>query len=195
MHPCPQVDRAEGLYIYDKQQKRYMDMVSGVAVNNIGHSHPHVVQAIKDQLDRHMHVMVYGEYIQDAQLRFSDTLRGLLPPALNCVYPVNSGTEANEAALKLAKRVTGRRELVAFRGAYHGATHGSMSISSSAIKARTAAFEPLLPEVRASPWGGVVGGGAGDLRCADASATLPHTPPKVPSGSRVRQRPSALAVL
>uniref|UniRef100_A0A7S4GNH0 Acetylornithine transaminase n=1 Tax=Eutreptiella gymnastica TaxID=73025 RepID=A0A7S4GNH0_9EUGL len=143
-----EVDRAEGLYIYDKQQKRYMDMVSGVAVNNIGHSHPHVVQAIKDQLDRHMHVMVYGEYIQDAQLRFSDTLRGLLPPALNCVYPVNSGTEANEAALKLAKRVTGRRELVAFRGAYHGATHGSMSISSSAIKARTAAFEPLLPEVR-----------------------------------------------
>lgn len=140
------VDRAEGIYIWDKTGKRYMDMIAGVAVSNVGHNHPLVIDAIKTQVDRHLHVMVYGEYIQDAQMAFSDTLRSILPNSLNSVYPVNSGTEANEAALKLAKRVTGRTELVAFKGSYHGSTHGSMSVSANETKKE--AFRPLIPDVR-----------------------------------------------
>lgn len=146
---CPyliDVDRAEGIYIWDKTGKRYMDMIAGVAVSNVGHNHPLVIDAIKTQVDRHLHVMVYGEYIQDAQLAFSDSLRSILPNNLNSVYPVNSGTEANEAALKLAKRVTGRTELVAFKGSYHGSTHGSMSVSANETKKE--AFRPLIPDVR-----------------------------------------------
>ncbi|HNR86659.1 MAG TPA: aminotransferase class III-fold pyridoxal phosphate-dependent enzyme, partial [Taishania sp.] len=98
------VERAEGIYITDKNGKKYMDMISGVSVNNIGHSHPHVIKAVKEQAEKYMHVMVYGEFIQDAHLDFCKKLVGLLPEQLNCAYTVNSGTEANEAALKLAKR-------------------------------------------------------------------------------------------
>lgn len=140
------VDRAEGIYIFDKAGKAYMDMIAGVAVSNIGHNHPKVVKALKDQIDKHLHVMVYGEFIQDAQLHFAKNLTSLLPENLNCVYTVNSGTEAIEAALKLAKRVTGRTELVSFRGSYHGSTHGSMSVSGNEVKKQ--AFRPLLPDVR-----------------------------------------------
>jgi acetylornithine/N-succinyldiaminopimelate aminotransferase len=140
------VDYAKGIYIYDKSGKSYMDMISGVAVNNVGHSHPKIIESIKKQLDKYMHVMVYGEFIQDSTLAFSEKLISLLPPNLNCVYPVNSGTEANEAAIKLAKRVTGRTEIVSFRGSYHGSTHGSMSVSGNEIKKQ--AFRPLLSDVR-----------------------------------------------
>lgn len=140
------VERAEGLYIYDKHGKAYMDMIAGVAVNNIGNRHPKVVQAIKEQADKFLHVMVYGEFIQDSSVQFAQKLTSLLPGSLNCVYPVNSGTEANEAALKLAKRVTGRSEIVSFRGSYHGSTHGSMSVSGNEVK--KIAFRPLLPDVR-----------------------------------------------
>lgn len=140
------VASASGIYIYDKNGKAYMDMIAGVAVNNIGHGHPKVVEALKNQIDAYLHVMVYGEFIQDAQLNFAKKLAGLLPESLNCVYTVNSGTEANEAALKLVKRVTGRTELVSFRGSYHGSTHGSMSVSGNEIKKQ--AFRPLLPDVR-----------------------------------------------
>ena len=141
-----EVDRAEGIYIYDKSNKSYMDMIAGVAVNNIGHGHPKVVTALKNQIDKHLHVMVYGEFIQDAQLTFSKKIASLLPSSLDSVYTVNSGTEANEAALKLAKRVTGRSELVSFRGSYHGSTHGSMSVSGNETKKQ--AFRPLLPNVQ-----------------------------------------------
>jgi acetylornithine/N-succinyldiaminopimelate aminotransferase len=141
-----EVDRVEGIFIFDKSGKAYMDMIAGVAVNNIGHNHPKVVKALKEQIDRHLHVMVYGEFIQDAQLNFARKLASLLPVKLNCVYTVNSGTEAIEAALKLAKRVTGRTELVAFRGSYHGSTHGAMSVSGNEVKKQ--AFRPLLPDVR-----------------------------------------------
>lgn len=140
------VDRAEGIYIYDKANKAYMDMIAGVAVSNIGHNHPKITQALKNQIDKHLHVMVYGEFIQDSQLAFAQRLVNLLPSTLNSVYTVNSGTEANEAALKLAKRVTGRTELVSFRGSYHGSTHGSMSVSGNEVKKQ--AFRPLLPDVR-----------------------------------------------
>jgi acetylornithine/succinyldiaminopimelate/putrescine aminotransferase len=141
-----EVDRVEGIFIYDKSGKAYMDMIAGVAVNNIGHNHPKVVKALKEQIDRHLHVMVYGEFIQDAQLNFARKLASMLPKQLNCVYTVNSGTEAIEAALKLVKRVTGRTELVSFRGSYHGSTHGSMSVSGNEVKKQ--AFRPLLPDVR-----------------------------------------------
>jgi len=140
------VDKAEGIYIYDKSGKSYMDMIAGVAVNNIGHRHPKVVSSIKRQVDKYLHVMVYGEYIQDEPLNLSKKLVSLLPEKLNCVYPVNSGTEANEAALKLAKRVTGRSELISFRGSYHGSTHGSLSVSGNETKKQS--FRPLLPDVR-----------------------------------------------
>jgi acetylornithine/N-succinyldiaminopimelate aminotransferase len=141
-----EVARAEGLYVYDKNGKAYMDMIAGVAVNNIGNRHPKVVQAIKDQTDKYLHCMVWGEYIQQPNIDFAERLTALLPANLNCVYPVNSGTEANEAALKLAKRITGRTELVSFRGSYHGSTHGSMSVSGNETK--KAPFRPLLPDVR-----------------------------------------------
>ena len=141
-----EVDRADGLYIYDKKGKAFMDMIAGVAVNNIGHNHPKVINALKSQIDRHLHVMVYGEYVQDAQLEFSKRLCSVLPNILNTVYPVNSGTEANEAALKLAKRITNRTELISFRGSYHGSTHGSMSVSGNETKKQ--AYRPLLPDVQ-----------------------------------------------
>jgi acetylornithine/succinyldiaminopimelate/putrescine aminotransferase len=140
------VERAEGLYIYDKSGKAYMDMIAGVAVNNIGHNHPKIIHALKTQIDKHSHVMVYGEFIQDEPLKFTEKLISLLPNNLNCVYTVNSGTEAIEAALKLGKRVTGRTELVSFRGSYHGSTHGAMSVSGNEVKKQ--AFRPLLPDIR-----------------------------------------------
>ena len=145
-----QVERAEGIYIYDKSGVVFMDMIAGVAVNNIGHCHPKVISAIKNQVDKHMHVMVYGEFVQEAQNEFGKTLLELLPEKLNCVYTVNSGTEANEAAIKLAKRKTGRMEMIAFTGAYHGSTNGSLSISSNETKKQ--AYRPLLPEVRFLEW-------------------------------------------
>ena len=139
------VDHAEGIFIFDKSGKRYMDMIAGVAVNNIGHRHPQVIKRIEEQLQKYLHVMVYGEFIQDSTLEFAKALQSFLPDQLNCVYPVNSGTEANEAALKLAKRYTGRTKLVAFKGSYHGNTHGSMSVSANELK--KGAFRPLLPDV------------------------------------------------
>ncbi|MEY4350712.1 MAG: hypothetical protein RL078_773 [Bacteroidota bacterium] len=141
-----EVDRAEGAYIFDKQGKAYLDMIAGVAVNNIGHRHPKVIAALQQQLEKHLHVMVYGEFIQDAQQALVKALLNVLPSKLDGVYVVNSGTEAIEAALKLAKRVTGRTELVSFKGSYHGSTHGAMSVSANEVK--KIAFRPLLPDVR-----------------------------------------------
>jgi len=141
-----EVKRAEGIYIYDNNGKAYMDMIAGVAVNNIGNRHPKVIEAIKNQVDKYLHVMVYGEFIQDSNIAFAQNLTSLLPDSLNCVYPVNSGTEAIEAALKLAKRVTGRTEIVSFRGSYHGSTHGALSVSGNETK--KIAYRPLLPDVR-----------------------------------------------
>lgn len=138
-----EIERAEGCYIWDKSGKRYLDLISGIAVNNIGHRHPHVIQAIKDQLDKYQHVIPYGEFSQDPQNQLADKLASLLPDALNCSYFVNSGTEANEAALKLAKRITGRHEIVAMKRGYHGATHGSLSITGNEIKKQQ--FRPMVP--------------------------------------------------
>ena len=140
------IERAEGVYLYGPDGKSYMDMISGIGVSAIGHRHPHVIKAIKDQLDKHLHVMVYGEYIQSTPNALAKKLISLLPQALNCCYFVNSGTEANEAALKLAKRVTGRTEIISCRKSYHGSTHGSLSVSGNEVKKQ--AYRPLLPDVR-----------------------------------------------
>ena len=140
------IEKAEGIYLYAPDGKRYMDMISGIGVSNIGHRHPKVIEAIKQQLDKHLHVMVYGEFIQHTPNALAQKLVSLLPPTLNCCYFVNSGTEANEGALKLAKRYTGRTEIISFKKSYHGSTHGSLSVSGNEIKKR--AFRPLLPDVR-----------------------------------------------
>src|SRR6187431_2442 len=140
------VERAEGIYLYSPEGKRYTDLISGIGVSNIGHRHPKVIQAIKDQLDKHLHVMVYGEFIQSTPNLLAAKLTSLLPPSLNCCYFVNSGTEANEGALKLAKRYTGRTEIISFKKSYHGSTHGSLSVSGNEMKKN--AFRPLLPGVK-----------------------------------------------
>ena len=140
------VDKAEGIFIWDKAGKKYVDMIAGVAVNNIGHRHPQVLEAIKEQMDKHLHVMVYGEYIQDAQLALAKNLASILPKNLSCSYIVNSGTEANEGAIKLAKRYTGRQEIISCRASYHGSTHGSLSVTGNEEKKSN--FKPLLPDIQ-----------------------------------------------
>ncbi|MCU0357704.1 MAG: aspartate aminotransferase family protein [Cyclobacteriaceae bacterium] len=140
------VERAEGIYLYSPDGKRYTDLISGIAVSNVGHRHPKVVDAIKRQLDKHLHVMVFGEFIQSVSNELAVKLTSLLPPSLNCCYFVNSGTEANEGALKLAKRYTGRTEIISCKKSYHGSTHGSLSVSGNEVKKN--AFRPLLPDVR-----------------------------------------------
>lgn len=140
-----QVSHARGSYIYDINNKAYLDFVAGVSACTLGHQHPKVTQAIKDQLDKYAHVMVYGEYIQDPAVEFCKLLAENLPAELNKTYLVNSGTEATEGALKLVKRVTGRSQLISCFNAYHGNTMGSMSVMG--FEERKRAFRPLLPDV------------------------------------------------
>ncbi len=141
-----EIASANGIYLFDKQGKKYTDLISGIAVSNLGHNNLEINKAIKNQVDEHLHVMVYGEYKQSVQNELANKLCSLLPNELDVFYPVNSGTEANEAALKLVKRVTGRKEIISFNGAYHGSTHGSLSVTGNEQK--KSAFYPLLPEIR-----------------------------------------------
>lgn len=140
-----EIDRAEGPFLFTKDGKRYVDLISGIAVSSLGHRHPAVIDAIRRQIDKHLHVMVYGEYIQEPQSRFAQLLTDQLPDQLDRVYFVNSGTEANEGALKLAKKYTGRGKFVAFHNSYHGDTHGSLSVTGRNIYRDP--YEPLLPGV------------------------------------------------
>ncbi|WP_288763351.1 aspartate aminotransferase family protein [uncultured Weeksella sp.] len=141
-----EVDYAKGAYIYGKDGKAYLDFVAGVSVNTLGHSNRKINDAIKQQVDRYMHVAVYGEYAQEQPVELCKRLVDNTPEGLEQVYLVNSGTEAVEASLKLAKRFTGRQQIVSFRNAYHGNTHGSLSVSGGDER-KKAAFRPLLPEV------------------------------------------------
>lgn len=140
-----EIEYAEGPYFYTKGGKRYVDFISGIAVSSLGHRHPAVVQAIKAQVDRHLHVMVYGEFIQEPQSRYAELLTRQLPETLERVYFVNSGTEAVEGALKLAKKHTGRHKLVSFNNSYHGDTHGSLSVTGRDVYRNP--YQPLLPDV------------------------------------------------
>ncbi|MFN4973531.1 MAG: aspartate aminotransferase family protein [Bacteroidota bacterium] len=137
--------RAEGCYLYDTQGKAYLDLISGISVSNLGHGNKHVANAIINQVNSHMHLMVYGEFIQAPQARLARKLTSLLPETLNCVYFVNSGAEATDGALKLAKRVTGRSKIVACRKAYHGSTHAALSLNSEEVYKNR--FRPLLPDI------------------------------------------------
>ncbi|MBC7914516.1 MAG: aminotransferase class III-fold pyridoxal phosphate-dependent enzyme, partial [Pyrinomonadaceae bacterium] len=140
-----EIDRAEGLYLYAPDGKKYMDMVSGFAVSNIGHRHPRVIKAIKNQLDKYMHLTVYGEFVQAPQVKFAEKLISALPHNLNSVYFVNSGAEATEGALKLAKRFTGRKRIISCNHAYHGSTHGALSVMGNEYFKE--AYRPLLPDI------------------------------------------------
>jgi acetylornithine/succinyldiaminopimelate/putrescine aminotransferase len=138
-----EIERAEGIYMYSPDGKRYIDLVSGVAVSNIGHCHPKVVDAVKAQAEIYMHLMVYGEIIQSPQTLFAELLTSLLPKTLDCVYYVNSGSEATDGAIKLAKRFTGRFEICAFKNSYHGSGQGAMSFLGNESLKRN--FRPLIP--------------------------------------------------
>ncbi len=141
-----EMERAEGCNIFDTSGKKYLDLISGIAVSYLGHSHPAVVEAVKNQAEKHMHLMVYGEYVQSPQVTYAQLLTKNLPDSLNCVYFVNSGSEATEGAMKLAKRVTGRAEIICFDKAYHGSTQGSLSlIGGDEFKN---AYRPLLPGIQ-----------------------------------------------
>ncbi|NOQ27468.1 MAG: aminotransferase class III-fold pyridoxal phosphate-dependent enzyme [Bacteroidales bacterium] len=140
-----EIERAQGIYMFDRNNKSYIDLISGVSVSNLGHVHPEVVKAIKTQAEKYMHLMVYGEYIQTPQVEFAEKLTSLLPEKLNSVYFVNSGSEAIEGALKLAKRYTGRSEMISFKNAYHGSTHGALSVMGNEEFKNS--FRPLLPNV------------------------------------------------
>ncbi len=144
-----EVERAEGACFYTPEGKRYYDLVAGVSVSNVGHCNPAVVEAVQRQAARYMHVMVYGELVESPQVRYAARIAAALPDPLESVYFVNSGAEAVEGALKLAKRYTGRSEMISFRRAYHGSTHGVMSMMGSPEGEEwKAAFRPLLPDVQ-----------------------------------------------
>ncbi len=141
-----EIEKAEGIYLFDTEGKKYIDLISGIAVSNLGHGHPEIKKAVHEQVEKHMHLMVYGEYIQSPQVEYAKLLSEQLPAHLNCVYFVNSGSEANEGAIKLAKRFTGRTEVVAFKNAYHGSTQALMGLMSN--RYYTKAFRPLMPDIR-----------------------------------------------
>ena len=140
-----EMEKAEGIYLWDTAGKKYMDGISGFSVCNIGHSHPLVVKAVQDQAAAYMHVIVYGEFIETPQVAYAALLAKHLPEQLNCVYFTNSGSEATEGAMKLAKRVTGRSKIIACNNGYHGSTQGSLSLMGDEYFRN--AFRPLLPHI------------------------------------------------
>ncbi|MDD3273517.1 MAG: aminotransferase class III-fold pyridoxal phosphate-dependent enzyme, partial [Bacteroidales bacterium] len=141
-----EIQRAEGVFLYTPEGKRYVDLVSGVSVSNVGHSNPEVIAAVCEQASKHMHLMVYGEIVQQPQVDHATLLASQLPGNLDVIYYVNSGSEANEAAIKLAKRKSGRREIISCVNCYHGSTQGALSLMSSEKFKNS--FRPLLPDIR-----------------------------------------------
>lgn len=140
-----EVESAKGNYIYGKDGHAYLDFVAGVSANTLGHSHPRIINAIKNQADKYLHVMVYGEYAQEAPVKLCQLLAEATPEPLEVTYLVNSGAEAIDGALKLAKRYTGREEIIAYKNAYHGNTHGALSVAGNEVHKRE--FRPLLPMI------------------------------------------------
>ncbi|MEL6863976.1 MAG: aspartate aminotransferase family protein [Bacteroidota bacterium] len=141
-----EIERAEGMYLYDIKGKAYMDLIAGIGVSCLGHSHPNIVQAVQEQAAHFMHTMVYGEYVLSPQVKLASRVAEQLPEQLDSVYLVNSGTEATEGAMKLAKRYTGRREIIACHKAYHGSSQGAASLMSDDFFTR--AYRPLLPGIQ-----------------------------------------------
>jgi len=141
-----EVARAKGVYLFDSQEKKYLDLISGISVSSLGHCYPKVVDAVKQQADRYLHTMVYGEYLLAPQIELATLLTNQLPETLNSVYFVNSGAEATEGAMKLAKRFTRRTEIISCYDAYHGSTQGAMSLMSDPFFTQN--YRPLLPDIR-----------------------------------------------
>lgn len=141
-----EIESAKGVELFGNDGKKWLDLISGISVSNVGHCHPDVVRAVTEQASRYMHVMVYGELVQSPQVQFAKALTDLLPPQLDNCYFVNSGSEAIEGAMKLSKRYTGRHEIIAFNNAYHGSTQGALSIIGSEYFRNS--YRPLLPSVR-----------------------------------------------
>jgi acetylornithine/succinyldiaminopimelate/putrescine aminotransferase len=139
------VEKAEGVYIFEKSGKSYMDLISGISVSNLGHGNKRIIEAIKNQVDKYMHLMVYGEYVQNPQVEFAKKLAEQLPENLSSTYLVNSGSEAIEGAMKLAKRYTGKSKIFSFKNAYHGSTQGALSIMGDEKMKQN--FRPLLPDI------------------------------------------------
>lgn len=150
-----EVEKAEGIYLYGPNGEKYIDLISGIGVSNVGHRHPKVLDAIQGQLDKYLHLMVYGEYVQSPQLLLAKALCDTLPPQLDNVYLVNSGSEAVEGALKLAKRYTGKPNLISCVNAYHGSSHGSLSVGGNEIFKQ--AYRPLLPGISHIHYGEISG--------------------------------------
>lgn len=141
-----EIERAEGVKMIDKSGNEIIDLIAGIGVSNVGHRHPKVVDAIKTQVDKHLHIMVYGEFVQTPQVELAKALSDTLPEHLNCTYFLNSGSEAIEGALKLAKRYTGRSEIISCRNAYHGSSHGALSVGGDEGFKQN--YRPLLPDIR-----------------------------------------------
>src|SRR5579875_2539453 len=141
-----EIVKAEGCELIDASGKKYIDLIGGISVANVGHRHPKVIKAIKKQLNDYLHIMVYGEFVQSPQVQYAKLLTKHLPSSLNSVYLTNSGAEAVEGAMKLAKRVTGRTEIIAFNNSYHGSTQGALSIIGSEYWRNS--FRPLLPDIQ-----------------------------------------------
>ncbi|MBK9792678.1 MAG: aspartate aminotransferase family protein [Sphingobacteriales bacterium] len=141
-----EIEKAEGVYLYDVAGKKYIDLISGIGVSALGHCHPNVVQAVQVQAAKYMHTMVYGEYVQSPQVQLAKYLCNVLPSTLNAVYFTNSGTEATEGAMKLAKRYTGKTEIISCYNSYHGSTQGALSLNGDEYF--KSAYRPLLPDVR-----------------------------------------------
>ncbi|MFK7797101.1 MAG: aspartate aminotransferase family protein [Aureispira sp.] len=140
-----EVHRAKGVYLYDKNDQPYLDLIAGISVSNLGHNHPAIIEAIQQQSNQYLHTLVYGEFVLSPQVQLATLLQEQLPENLNCTYFVNSGTEATEGAMKLAKRYTGRTNIVACKQAYHGSTQGALSLMDDSFF--TAPFRPLLPDI------------------------------------------------
>ncbi|SFS87420.1 aspartate aminotransferase family protein [Sphingobacterium wenxiniae] len=140
-----EIVKAEGVYLYGPEGQQYIDLVSGFNVSNIGHRHPKVIRAIQEQLDKYLHVTVYGEFVQAPQVQFATELLATLPPSFGSVYLTNSGAEAVEGSMKIAKKFTGRRQIIAAEKAYHGSTQGALSLMGN--PAYQEAYAPLLPEI------------------------------------------------
>jgi acetylornithine/N-succinyldiaminopimelate aminotransferase len=148
-----EIESARGATIRTRDGRTFIDFLAGIGVNNVGHAHPAVVRAVQEQAGRYLHAMVYGEYVLEPQVRLAELLARVAPGPLSVVYFTNSGTEANEGALKTAKKHTGRRKLVAFENSYHGDTHGSLSVTGRVVYREP--FLPLLPEVEFLPFGSI----------------------------------------
>lgn len=147
---CFEVSKASGVYLYDQHQKKHIDLIGGISVCNVGHGNVTVNEAIKKQVDEYLHVMVYGEVIQGPQVQYATALANALPPSLNSVYFTNSGSEATEGAMKLAKRITGRSKIISFKNSYHGSTQGALSVMGSNYWQQ--AYRPLLPNIYQFPY-------------------------------------------